>query len=286
MTTWKSPSPQHPASTPSSPSIPRWESRRRRKRPTPSPTTMTTRSGRGVIRNRRRRHRLRHRPATPRRVSRRRRNPPRAGRPGRGSVHRRWARPSGRARPPGRLRRSKPERPEDAADEPGPDLGLGAVAMPAGTADVEAASGSPDWDPPPSTDAMFAAEELAAGGDARGEDGDADAAGLAAWHESDEPSPIPPPMRGAPRPRKRLSPPTTNPRHGPPRMSSPPTGPINGSRSLISRRTTSSPTTTCSPSATSRPSTRSVLPSPATSSASGRRRRPATPLPQRRLVRA
>ncbi|HEY5727791.1 MAG TPA: phosphatidate cytidylyltransferase, partial [Acidimicrobiia bacterium] len=49
----------------------------------------------------------------------------------------------------------------------------GAVAGPAGTADDPPASGSPDWDPPPSTDAMFAAEELTAGAAALGED-DAD----------------------------------------------------------------------------------------------------------------
>jgi phosphatidate cytidylyltransferase len=67
----------------------------------------------------------------------------------------------------------EPDRPHDTAVEPGPDLGLGAVAVPAGTADDAPASGSPDWDPPPSTDAMFASEELTAGAAALGED-DAD----------------------------------------------------------------------------------------------------------------
>ena len=60
-----------------------------------------------------------------------------------------------------------------SAVEPGPDLGLGAVAVPAGAVDGAPASGLPDWDPPPSTDAMFAAEELTAGAAARGKD-DAD----------------------------------------------------------------------------------------------------------------
>ena len=65
------------------------------------------------------------------------------------------------------------ERPDAPPVEPSPDLGLGAIAVPTGTAGDAPVSGSPDWDPPPSTDAMFAAEELTAGAAALGED-DAD----------------------------------------------------------------------------------------------------------------
>jgi phosphatidate cytidylyltransferase len=70
----------------------------------------------------------------------------------------------------------EPDRPDDAG--PGADLGLGAVDVPAGAADAPG-TGPSDWDPPPSTDALFPADELSEGAD-DGEALDVDAPALAA----------------------------------------------------------------------------------------------------------
>jgi phosphatidate cytidylyltransferase len=78
----------------------------------------------------------------------------------------------------------EPDRPDAAGPGPGPDLGLGAVVVPAGAADAPG-TGPPDWDPPPSTDALFPADELSEGAD-DGEAPDGDAPPLAASGEGDE----------------------------------------------------------------------------------------------------